>query len=66
MSEVWSSGVKGLGRKHGSTHHVHLAGVRLELGAIRLHLLAELLIQEHVPDAMLCRDVVVELTVKQP
>lgn len=65
LGEVLCCGTEGLGRKHRSVCHGQLAGVVLELGAVGLHLLAgELLVEEHVSDAVLCGDVVVELAVE--
>lgn len=65
LGEVGSSGIEGLGRKHGAGHHRHVAGVGGELRAIGLQLLAgELLVHEHVPDTVLGGDVVVELAVE--
>lgn len=67
LGEVWSSGIEGLGREHVHAHHRHLAGIGLELRAVGLQLMArKLLVEEHVPDAMLGGDVVVKLAVEEP
>ena len=65
--KVRCGGTEGLGRKHRTAHHGHLVGIGLELSTVCLHLVArELLVKEHVSDAVLCRDVVVQLAVEQP
>ena len=65
--EILRCGTKRLGWEHGPVHHGELVGIGLELGAVRLHLLAgELLVEEHVPNTVLCRNVVVKLAVEQP
>ena len=61
-------GTEGLGRHHGRVHHGHLA-IGHELGGRRRrrHLVTgELLVEEHVADALLGGDVVVQLAVEQP
>lgn len=67
LIEVWSCCVEGLRREHIPAHHGHLAGVGLEMRTIGLQLVTwELLVEEHVSDAVLRGNVVVQLAIEQP
>lgn len=66
LGKVLRSLVEGLRREHGRSSHGKLSRIELA-GSVGLHLVAgELLVEEHVPDAMLGGNVVVQLPVEQP